>query len=106
VLAQPDGVPCFIEDLMVLSRDRRPATSTLRNTRLIAAGGLGEGQVKEWATAYQAAQAADAGVEAPALPSTGHAWVLPLPRGWSPAAVGLRSSAAHLVEGLTGRLVS
>jgi hypothetical protein len=40
MLARPDGLPCFIEDLVVLSRDRPPATSALRNTRLVATGGL------------------------------------------------------------------
>jgi hypothetical protein len=63
VLAQRDGVSCFIEDMVVLSRDRRPATSTLRRTGLVATGGLG--QLKQWATAHQVANAADAGVEAP-----------------------------------------
>jgi hypothetical protein len=39
VLAQPDGVPCSIEDLVVLSRERRPATARLRNSRFVATGG-------------------------------------------------------------------
>ena len=39
VVAQPDGTPCFIEDLVDIGRVHRPATATLRNTRLVATGG-------------------------------------------------------------------
>jgi hypothetical protein len=63
VLAQRDGVPCFIEDVVVLSRERRPATSTFRRTRLVGTGRLGE--VKQWAAVDQVTQAADAAVKAP-----------------------------------------
>ena len=73
VLAQPDGVPCFIEDLVVLSRSHRPFATTLRNTRLVATGGLG--QVKQWATSHQVAHAADDALEAPSPPSPGPGWV-------------------------------
>jgi hypothetical protein len=69
VLAHADGVPCFIEDLVVVSRDRRPATSTLRNMRQ-----KGLGQVKQWASARQVAHTADAAVDAPTPPSTGQGW--------------------------------
>jgi hypothetical protein len=102
VVAQAGGVPCFIEDLVVLSRDGRPATATLRNTRLVATGRLG--QVKQWAIAHHVAHEADAAMEAPTPPSTGRAWVPP--RKWGPAAVPLASRAARLVEGLARRLVS
>jgi hypothetical protein len=40
-VAQRDGVPCCIEDLVALSRGRRPATSTLRSTRLVGTGEVG-----------------------------------------------------------------
>jgi hypothetical protein len=42
MLAHAGGVACFIADLVVLSRDRRPATSTLRNMQLDATGRLGQ----------------------------------------------------------------
>jgi hypothetical protein len=60
MLAHAGGVPCFIADLADLSRDRRPATSTLRTMQLDATGGLG--QVKQWATAHQVAP-----VDAPSI---------------------------------------
>jgi hypothetical protein len=41
VLAHADGVPCFIEDLVVVNRDRRPAMSALHSIRLGATDGGG-----------------------------------------------------------------
>jgi hypothetical protein len=66
MLVHAGGVPCLIADLVVLSRDRRPARSTLRNMQFDAPGGLG--QVEQWATARQVAA-----VDAPTAPSTGQA---------------------------------
>jgi hypothetical protein len=76
VLAHAEGVPCFMEDLVVLSRDGGPATSTLRNLELDGTGGLGPklGEVKQWATAGQVGHAASAAVDAPTSPSSGQAW--------------------------------
>jgi hypothetical protein len=78
-----DGVPCFIEDLVVVSRDRRPAASTLRNMHLTRQKGLG--QVKQWATAHQVAHTADAAVDAPTPPVDGAGFGPP--GRWSPAVV-------------------
>jgi hypothetical protein len=90
VLGQTDGVSCFTEDMVVLSRDRRPATSTLRRTGLVATGGLS--QLKQGATAGQVANPADAGVEGPTPLGVG---VLGGPlRRWSPAAIRPRFRAA------------
>jgi hypothetical protein len=101
VLAQADGVPCFIEDLAVLSRDRRPAPSTLRDMQLVGTGGLG--QVKQWATARQVAHAANAAVDAPTPPSTGQAWA---PLEMEPSCCSPSIQTPRVVELLTGRLVS
>jgi hypothetical protein len=99
VLAHDDGVPCLIEDLVVLSRDRRPATSTLRDMQLDATGGLG--QVKLWALARQVAHAADAAVDAPTPPR--RRGRLRFPGRWSPAPVHLRFRTLRVLELLTGR---
>ena len=79
VVAQSDGVPCFIEDLVDIGRVHQPATATLRNTRLVATGGLG--QVKQWATAHQVAHAADGVDGAPTPPSPEPFWTIPPGRG-------------------------
>jgi hypothetical protein len=40
VLAQPGGVPCFIEDLVDLGHGHERSTATLRNTPRVATEGL------------------------------------------------------------------
>jgi hypothetical protein len=57
VLELPESEPCFIEDLVDISQERRPVHATLRKPRTVALGGLG--QCKRWASAHQLAQAAD-----------------------------------------------
>jgi hypothetical protein len=73
--------PCSIDDLVVVSRDGGPSTSTLRNLELDGTGGLGRnmGEVKQWATAGQDGHAAKAAVDAPTARWTGEAWAPRVP---------------------------
>jgi hypothetical protein len=69
---------------VVISRDRRPSTSALRNVQPDVTGGLGH--VNQWATARQVAHAAT--VEW--MPLLARRRGMLGPRRWSPAAVRLR----------------
>jgi hypothetical protein len=66
VLVLPDSRPCFIEHLVTISL---PAYATLRNTRTVAFGGLG--QCKRWAGAHRIARAANGLLDAPSPPGLG-----------------------------------
>jgi hypothetical protein len=102
VLAQAGGIPCFIEDLVVLSRDRRPATSTLRNMQLDATEGVGSGEAVGDRSSGRPHSGRCSGCPySPRQPSR-----LGPPGRSSPAAAHLRCRAARRVELLTGRLVS
>jgi hypothetical protein len=63
VMELPSPQPCFIEDLVGIARERRPVHATVRNTRTVAFGGLG--QCKRRASAHQIAHAADGVADGP-----------------------------------------
>jgi hypothetical protein len=63
VPGMPESEPCVIEDLADIGREPRPVHATLRNTRTVAFGGLG--QCQRWASAHEVAHAADGSVDGP-----------------------------------------
>jgi hypothetical protein len=65
VFVLPDSEPYFIEHLVTISKERRLAHATLRNTRTVALGGLR--QYMRWASGHQVAHAADGLLGAPSL---------------------------------------
>jgi hypothetical protein len=71
----PDSEPCFVEHLVTISEERRPAHATLRNTRTIALGGLR--QYRRWASAHQVAHAAVGLLGAPSPPALAPLWAPP-----------------------------
>jgi hypothetical protein len=73
VLVLPDSIPCFIQYLVSIGKERRPAHAILRSTRTVAFGGLR--RCKRWASAYQVAHAADGLLEAPSPPALDPLWV-------------------------------
>jgi hypothetical protein len=62
-LELPESEPCLIEDLVDIGQERRPVHATVRNTRTVAFGGLG--QCNRWASAHQVAHAADGVADGP-----------------------------------------
>jgi hypothetical protein len=78
-----DDTPCFIEELVALSHERRPASVTLRNARIVTTGG--NGPMRIWRAATQVAHAADGPVDAATPPSPAGVWVPPV--GAAPWAV-------------------
>jgi hypothetical protein len=63
VLGLPESEPCVIEDLVDISQERRPVHATLRSTRIVAFGRLG--QCKGWASTHEVADGADGLVDGP-----------------------------------------
>ena len=69
----PDDTECFIEAMVGVAGNRLPATATLRNTRIIATGGVAPTQ--RFIANHQVAHAADGAGDAVTPPSPGGAWI-------------------------------